>query len=1668
MSLTLSKWFAHMGKPILLICFAIFLIGLQNIQAQIKIEFSQSGLDTCTSLQFTTCNGPLTESSTLFSDDGNSDGNYADPRVRNDTVEFCPTDKWHHVKVVFTKFDIETSDDLLYVYQGTKKQIREEGLTFSQVASGVGVSQAFGGWVYADCDPAINETGCLTFLFTTDGDNQKGAGWEAWVDCAERGIEIKKVVINNAKLKCDDPAYGAITIPAPTIEGCGGTITNDSVFARIRNQHGEICIDTCMSESLNNYISTLTDTFAIGTYSVTFKLKSDTTKTSTQYFSVQAPSLVCNDNVNIPLGSACRIMVGPDDILESACDTSDFQGIMYYNLTITIKGAHGFKDIIKYTTGHNNLGRVEYPMISIDDIKNTGNSICEAQAIVSIDRIFYLDRDNDGRPDLPMKNSGRALCNNGSITTSCVTNIAFADESKPWISVETTADTIIGCDTTGLAKILSAKAIDNCDDDIEVTYTVRLAETDPCFSNNGKNDTTEAIVTFRAVDDCGNEGERTETYTFIRPNKNHIAKTLNVIKDCADIENTGAAVPGLKVGTYKNGVFTARDTIPLSTNEYTCGYILTKSSEPVPATDCGRKEFRYWFLLDWCKSEKGPVPCDTTLIEFVDTIAPVFDLEQGLPIDIELGHFSCEYDLTKLSKPTATDNCDDNPQVSIDSIFRIEDGQKWPIDANLYSRLDCDSFHVRWIAGDICHEQDKYDTLDQIVVIKDVTKPTAVCVDQLNVSVGDAWGAKIYAEDIDANSWDACGIKSREIRVKGKGEWGPSLNIGCEYVHPNLQIELRITDKKGNQNICWTDINVEDKFPPICEDLPDAERYCDEFHNGELGESTDVDLDKKFEESEWVDLSSGLQDVYDRYFGAFDCVDNLEGFQCGELTHEEQYQLIEWPCGEIEIRRRHQSIDWSGNKSNYAYQTVKIVYRANWSITLPNDWEGECNSTVIDPDITINNGACDLLGYEVTSKVYEIPGDACLKMERTYHIINWCTYVAGTAPVELARNEGEHSYAEGYTITHEGNENTGYWIYTQVLKIHDDEAPVVTIIEPEPCISGIEFDAEPYGEEDQTLGVAPYECDELKTWSAAAEDCTDPSAISWVGKLFNANTGNLLTQVETNTLSYVVSNKESYFVQFWAYDGCGNSGEGKGVPITFWDCKKPSPYLLNGVAVELMETGMVQVWATDLDQNSFDNCTDQSQLDLRIWHHTLGDAPTTSIGILNLPKVIDLGCLELGTQNVQIYAIDEEGNWDFAQTYVLVQDNMSVCPRIIEPGNGNMIAGRIINGFGEEVESVNVAVNGTQERVMTTGADGHYQFILPSGGDYTVTPEKNRNPLNGVSTFDLVLISKHILGITTFESPYQHIAADINKSGSITAFDMVQLRQLILNITSEFTNNESWRFVEEGYEFTTKKPAGENFSEFVSVNNLATNMEQANFVAVKVGDVNGNSAASQMTGTESRTTNGTLNLNMVDRFIKVGESVNIAVTSTNIEQVTGYQFTLNAAGTATIEEGIAKSENFNTSLGERGIITTSWNGEARTNDVLFTIKYTANSAGLLSELVNVNSAITTAEAYNTTGELMDVTINFNQSAMAGFELSQNTPNPFNEETVIAFNLPKAGVATLKIMDIQGKVLKTTTADFAKGTNQIILKADELGATGILYYQLESANNTATKKMIIIE
>jgi len=155
-----------------------------------------------------------------------------------------------------------------------------------------------------------------------------------------------------------------------------------------------------------------------------------------------------------------------------------------------------------------------------------------------------------------------------------------------------------------------------------------------------------------------------------------------------------------------------------------------------------------------------------------------------------------------------------------------------------------------------------------------------------------------------------------------------------------------------------------------------------------------------------------------------------------------------------------------------------------------------------------------------------------------------------------------------------------------------------------------------------------------------------------------------------------------------------------------------------------------------------------------------------------------------------------------------------------------------------------------------------------------------------------------------------------------------------------------------------------------------------------------------------------------------------------------------------------------------GAITTSWdnaNGvQLEDNNTIFTMSITANANTTLSEVFNINSSITPAEAVNSELEATNVELDFFNRASAQFELFQNTPNPFSGETLIEFSLPESNQVTFQVFDVAGKVLMQQTQTLNRGTHQFRLSKNDLGAAGVLHYQVETSKEVATKKMIAIE
>ena len=249
----------------------------------------------------------------------------------------------------------------------------------------------------------------------------------------------------------------------------------------------------------------------------------------------------------------------------------------------------------------------------------------------------------------------------------------------------------------------------------------------------------------------------------------------------------------------------------------------------------------------------------------------------------------------------------------------------------------------------------------------------------------------------------------------------------------------------------------------------------------------------------------------------------------------------------------------------------------------------------------------------------------------------------------------------------------------------------------------------------------------------------------------------------------------------------------------------------------------------------------------------------------------------------------------------------------------------------------------------------------------------------------------------------------------------------------------------------------------ITVADVAVSHLADDFVAVKVGDVNGTAIANSLLTTDDRTA-GTLLFDVQDRQVKAGETFTVNFKSA--EAVQGYQFTLNLSGleVASIEENdLVKKSNFGVFA---DALTTSIDGAGE-----FAVTFHAVKSGRLSEMLGVSSRITRSEAYSQSNNRLDVALRFNAGGATtisgvGFELYQNEPNPFVSRTVIGFNLPEAAEATLTVYDETGRTIYVQKGRFAKGQNAVTLDREILGqTTGVLYYQLQSGEHTASRKMV---
>ncbi|MCB9281440.1 MAG: T9SS type A sorting domain-containing protein [Lewinellaceae bacterium] len=1264
---------------------------------------------------------------------------------------------------------------------------------------------------------------------------------------------------------------------------------------------------------------------------------------------------------------------------------------------------------------------------------------------------------------------------------------------------------------TGLAT-----PIDNCSATI-IDITDELTETGDCGP----------IVinrTYEVEDVAGNTASCTQEIRFRRPTLfDLILPSFTSIVECDEgypVDANGHPAPSLTGYPFIQTAFGVYDL-----NQSYCNLGASYVDQtPIVVCQGAYKVLRQWTVIDWC--QPGSSFFYNQIIKVGDftgpqIVLPTFDYDwNGEPdiMTVSTGPFDCTASFP-VPAVEVSDLC--SPDGTTTEAYIIPEGSTdpddyiYPTPNGFFTNIPLGCHVIRYVAEDGCGNST---VADLPFSVQDLVEPIAVCDDDLHISIGGQGYARVYAEDIDEGSSDNCGPIRIEVRRQYTldpetcedvpdfySPWGPYVDITCCDVNSTVRIELRVWDDRNgdgiagnaipvtfcdgstkvvedNKNICWLDVLVEDKVPPFCTPPHAVTLTC-------------VDVP--------YDLDPQNEELMNGYFGEATGVDNCPGVTVGTVSVTDGRN----DCGFGTIIRRFRATDAKGlNSTNTCQQVITVTELHNYEIRFPKDAQAICGEP--NPDTILTNEiGCDILSVNVHDDKYTADADECYKILRRYRVINWCEWDGISTPIVISRDEdcdnnpGDEAVwvmvrPNGVTyVDRDNNENNnnppvgtsrctslpkpnghwarstinteltsvGHWEYTQVIKVYDNIDPVVTYESGEFCsYDNVDCDGEveiPVTV-DETCSPDGLE---IRVWLDAFAD----------GVLDGEITASALSGSYPN---YTISGTFPIGHHSFAVtvrDGCENQ-TGVNIPFDVVDCKAPTPICINGLAVELMpvipaadadgdgddDNCAMAVWAVDFIASPITDCTPPIKYSI----NRVGEA--ADIDATGLIMTQD----DPETLVVEIHAWDGAGNHDYCETYVLVQNNQGLCGT---GGNGS-ISGVIETETSQSVEGVETNLSGNAIEQMMTGNNGTYQFAgLQTDYDYSVTPHLDANPLNGVSTFDLVLLAKHILGVQLLDSPYKMIAADVNNSKSISTLDAIQLRKLILNIDTQFSNNTSWRFVPQNYAFPVpSNPWFETFPEVININDLPGEMVDQDFVGVKIGDLNGSVQANALSA-EDRNLEGVFNLNVADIAMKAGNEYRVAFTAPEIEKIQGYQLTLSlnteAAEVVDMVYGVAAEENFGMRFVKDGMITTSWNGEAKAGDELFSLVIRATTDAQLSDVLGVSSRYTVAEAYDLNDATKDVAINFTSGvvATAGFELYQNTPNPFKASTQIGFNLPEAAQVTLTIQDATGKVVRLVREDLGKGQHNLTVDRGNLPA-GVLYYTVSTDKYTATKKMIVVE
>lgn len=903
--------------------------------------------------------------------------------------------------------------------------------------------------------------------------------------------------------------------------------------------------------------------------------------------------------------------------------------------------------------------------------------------------------------------------------------------------------------------------------------------------------------------------------------------------------------------------------------------------------------------------------------------------------------------------------------------------------------------------------------------------------------------------------------------------WTRQLPFNCKDASAPVWLEMRLEDAGGNTAHCRMSLEINNQLSPRCQ-VEQTVITCSEL------------------DFEPTDAAAVTQ----RFGAPAEVIELDDACDVESITEDLFWKPAE--CGRGRIERRFTLLGGNGLES-VCTQVIEVEPVVRYQVRLPEDEVRRHCRPGEGAGVHISDLGCNLLA--VSTDTLQLPAldDECYRLEVRHRIINWCEYdgdeqappvnirseveSAGTVKekvwLEINYDDWEGKVMRVYQGAQESDRvligaydsdayrkmNPGYFSYSQIIRYYDNTPPEFQLESGKTsfCSTGNSICE---GAFSFTLSLLDNCSEIIDLQNMRLLPGRDPAR-----ELDEQSGAFSINRAEHTVLVTGVVPLGSHRLTWNLTDACGNTAI-RYIDFEVVDCQAPRPLcpaeqVLPLLPVDLdgdgeMESAMNTLWAEDLIIAVPDDCSAPLHFSL----NRRGEIPDQE------RISISFSCDDpIATPiPVELHAWDDRGNHDYCEFFVILDDERNRCSPVPD---GERVQGLISTESGAPVPGVTVRLSGRQSRETNTYSDGAYEFRgLQKDYDYTLQPWLNDAPLEGVTTYDLVLISLHILNITPISSPYKLIAADVNNSQTITTLDMVQLRKIVLNVDTELPNNASWRFVDARYVFPNPaNPWQEPFPEIISINNLSDDLDGQNFVAVKVGDVSGN--ARQVGPAPAPEERSTAQLTVPDLRLAAGEIHEAPVYIEEAEHLLGCQFTLETDLEITgISAALAGEGNWKI-FSEEGRIRLSWNrnpGEALSTrgKPLFRLSLRADRSQSLRESMRISPAPLAPEAYDIDLRRRTLQLKFVEEKTTPFTLSQNEPNPFQDHTRIHFSLPESGAVRLVISNSSGQALFTHAVDLPAGDHSWIIHRNQIEGSGLLFYTLKTPRGSLTRRMLLVD